>query len=57
MTHTGSKFMSCATPGMPIMEMAWSMPPDWVPTYRSQVHANSATSCAPASLLSRMQCV
>ena len=42
--RTGSKLMSCATPGMPISEMAWSMPPDCVPTYRSQVHANSATS-------------
>lgn len=25
--------------------MAWSMPPDSVPTYRSQVQVNSATSC------------
>ena len=42
---TGSKLMSLATPFMPMMEMAWSMPPDCVPTYRSHVHANSATSC------------
>ncbi len=42
---TGWKLMSFATPFIPMMDIAWSMPPDWVPTYRSQVHANSATSC------------
>ena len=35
---------------MPIMEMAWSMPPDSVPTYLSQVVVNSATSYGQARL-------
>lgn len=34
-----------AVPGSPMTLIAWSMPPDSVPTYRSQVQVNSATSC------------
>lgn len=35
---------------MPIMEMAWSIPPDSVPTYRSHVVVNSATSYSTSQL-------
>ncbi len=40
--------MSLATPAWPMMEMAWSMPPDCVPTYFSHSAAKCATSCAAA---------
>ncbi len=46
--RAGLKEMSLATPAWPIMEMAWSMPPDCVPTYFSHSAAKCATSCAAA---------
>eukprot|EP00882_Tetradesmus_deserticola_P011519 GHRQ01012186.1.p1 GENE.GHRQ01012186.1~~GHRQ01012186.1.p1 ORF type:complete len:177 (+),score=44.28 GHRQ01012186.1:1312-1842(+) len=42
--RTGLNSTSIATPGMPITEVAWSMPPLFTPTWRSALHANSATT-------------
>lgn len=42
---TGLNSTSLAMPGAPMMEMAWSMPPDSVPTYFSQLAVKVATSC------------
>ena len=42
---TGLNSTSFAMPGMPMMLMAWSMPPLVTPTYRSAAAVNSATSC------------
>mmetsp|Transcript_9183 Transcript_9183/g.22719 ORF Transcript_9183/g.22719 Transcript_9183/m.22719 type:complete len:270 (+) Transcript_9183:779-1588(+) len=41
---TGLKSISLAKPRSPMIEMAWSMPPDIVPTYFSHSRANSAIS-------------
>ena len=42
--RTGLKWTSLASPFWPMMEMAWSMPPDSVPTYFSHAAVNAATS-------------
>lgn len=42
---TGLKWTSLARPSSPIIEMAWSMPPDSVPTNFSHSAVNCATSC------------
>ena len=41
---TGLNSTSLAMPGAPMMEIAWSMPPDSVPTYFSQLAVKVATS-------------
>ena len=47
--RTGLNSTSLAMPCWPMMEIAWSMPPDSVPTYFSQDAVNVATSCAAAN--------
>ena len=46
---TGLKWTSLARPLSPMMEMAWSMPPDSVPTYFSHLAVNSAMRCTTAT--------
>ena len=46
--RTGLNSTSLAMPFWPMMEMAWSMPPDSVPTYFSQDAVNVASSCTDA---------
>ena len=43
--RTGLNSTSIAVPGLAMMEMAWSIPPDSVPTYFSHFAVNVATSC------------
>ena len=45
---TGLKCTSLARPFSPMIEIAWSMPPDSVPTYFSHFAVNSAMRCAQA---------
>lgn len=42
---TGSNSIIFATPSWPIILIAWSIPPDSVPTYFSHLAVNVATSC------------
>ena len=49
MDLTGLKCTSLARPFSPMMEMAWSMPPDSVPTYFSHFAVNSAMRCTQAT--------
>ena len=47
--RTGLNSTSLAMPFCPMMEMAWSIPPDSVPTYFSQVAVKVASSCTGTS--------
>ena len=51
---TGLNSTSLAMPGAPMMEIAWSMPPDSVPTYFSQLAVKVATSCNAAGDLNKL---
>jgi hypothetical protein len=43
-TLSGLKSISLAAPHSARHEIAWSIPPPWVPTYRSDTAHNSANS-------------